>query len=269
LKRLKDLGKHRRALYPLVQTREIYNEVTQKGDDGLQYSFKAPDIPALRKEHHNLTAIIILKAALALLNVQRTGHTHALFSNLEAARTTFPFIPKVMENTGQYEATDVAGPTIESVLNLIEIIPEEKVLDFLQRMQNDQTNLTKYASAPAREIMSALGEAGGMIPEVIQAQIFNWVPGMSASGTDPYFNFKVLNAVVRPQIGVALNAGIGGAEYDTIFMHLRGDALTTPQLKEMAVDLEKISRWLVNPANRNAAVGEFRVSLVFPTEGKD
>ncbi len=81
----------------------------------------------------------------ALINVQKTKHTHALFSNLEAAHTAYPFITKAMADSGQYEATQVAGPTIQSVINLVGIKPEETVAEFLQRMQSDQTNLTEYA----------------------------------------------------------------------------------------------------------------------------
>jgi hypothetical protein len=209
----------------------------------------------LRQTHRNITAPITMKAALALLNVHRTGHTHALFSNLEAARTTFPFVPKSMEN--QFEATDIAGPTIEAVINLIEIKPNESVLEFLYRMQDDQTNLTKYASAPLKDIMFALGNSGPMIPTVIQSQIFNWVPGMGTTGTNPYTNMELLSAVVRPEVGLALNAGLGGKDSSTMFLHVRGDGLDMKAFQFMAYDLEKITRWILNPEHWDKSIGGF------------
>jgi hypothetical protein len=181
IRRLKNIKSHEKALWPPTPPRSKYDPSIQDGEDGVTHSFEVPDVPALRREHHNLTAIVVLKAAFALLNIRRTGHTHALFSNLEAARTMFPFLPKSMESTGQYEAVDVAGPTIESVINLIEIKPAETVLEFLHRMQEDQTNLTKYASAPWREIMASLGKSGAMVAETTSTQIFNWVPGKVSS----------------------------------------------------------------------------------------
>jgi hypothetical protein len=195
---------------------------------------------------------------LALLNIKRTGHTHALFANLQADRATFPFIPKSMATLSQYEATDVAGPTIECVINLVEIKPDETVLQFLLRMQDEQNNLTKHASAPWRDIMTGLGSAGDLIPTITQSQIFNWVPGMGTTGTNPNENFKVLNAVARPAVGIAINGGLGGNESSTVFLHLRGDGLTIEEFELMARDLEKITCWMTEESHWNAPVGGFK-----------
>ncbi|TLD14772.1 Acyl-CoA synthetase family member 2 [Venturia nashicola] len=179
LKRLKNITSHKKALWPQTPTRSKYKPTVQDPSDGYQTSFEAPNMPTLRKSHQNLTAIIVLKAALALLNTHKTGHTHALFSNLEAARTTFPFLPKSLQESGKWEATDVAGPTISSVINLIPIPdPSEPVLAFLTRLQVDQENLTKYASTPWREMMASLGpEGGALLPRITTTQIFNWTDG--------------------------------------------------------------------------------------------
>jgi hypothetical protein len=256
--RLKNLSTHTKAVYPHVVNRAPYDPALEaSGEDGVQYNFEAPGIPVLRKEYRSITAPIVLKTALTLLNIHRTGHSHALFANLEAARTTFPFIPKALENTGQFEATDVAGPTIQSVINLIEFKPEESVVAFLSRMQEDQTNLTKYASAPWREIIAALGESGHLIQTITCNQIFNWVPGMGSKGTDPFLNFKLLNAVVRPQVGLAINAGLGGADSSTIFLHLRGDAMDQSEFTQMCQDLERITRWIVEKEHWDTPIGRF------------
>lgn len=263
LKRLKTIASHKKALWPPIPARSKYDPTTQSTEDGYQTSFEAPTMPSLRKAHPTLTAIIILKAALALLNIHKTGHTHALFSNLEASRTTFPFQPKSLHETGKWEATDVAGPTISSVINLIPITdPSESVLAFLQRMQVDQVNLTKYAAAPWREIMASLGKKdGGLIPQVTTTQIFNWVPGFGTTGTDPYSCFRVVNAVVRPLVGFGVNAGLGGEKGCTVFLHLRGDAFGALEMKTLAGELERIVLWILEEANWGRGVGAFRESL--------
>jgi hypothetical protein len=258
LKQFENFETHRKAIFPPPFERATWDPVLEVGEeDGVQHSFEASGLVNLRKEYRNISVHIPLKAALALLNTQKTGHTHALFANLEAARTTFPFVTKSMEMLEQFEATDVSGPTIESVINLIEIRPEERVHEFLQRMQSHQTNLTKYASAPWREIMSALGKSGDMIPAVTQAQIFNWVPGMGTTGTDPNSNFKIINAVVRPQVGFAVNAGLGGPEANTMFLHVRGDAFDRAGLMALATDLEKVLGWMTEEKHWNAPVSGF------------
>lgn len=255
--RLKGLKAHGKALYPTAPPRKPYDDTALTGEDGVQHSFDAPEIRAFRQEYRSVTAPIFLKAALALVNIYRTKHTHALFANLEAARTSFPFITKAMAESGQYEATEVAGPTIQSVINLVDYKPDETVADFLQRMQDDQTNLTKYASAPWRELISALGDAGHMIPDTTQTQIYNWVPGMGTTGTSPYKNFEMLSAVVRPQVGLAVNAGLGGPDGNTMFMHLRGDGLIDEEMLKMARELETVTKWMTTKDNWAAAVGGF------------
>ena len=84
---------------------------------------------------------------------------------------------------------------------------------------------------------------------------------MGTTGTEPYANFKVLNAVVRPEVALAVNAGLGGPESSTMFLHLRGDGLDNAGLKQVAVDLEKITKWLVDPVHWNVAVAEFVEAL--------
>lgn len=40
-----------------------------------------------------LTNLVLVKAALALLNIHYAFYTHAVFSNIQAARGSLPFIP--------------------------------------------------------------------------------------------------------------------------------------------------------------------------------
>lgn len=257
VKRLKGLAAHKKALWPPFSMPQNAEDSIVEGDgeDAVPYDFDVPGIQELRREHSHITATIVLKTAVALLHIFHTGHTHALFANLEAARTTFPFIPKTMEATGQFEATDVSGPTIQAVVNLVEYKAEETVLSLLERMQQDQLNLTKYASAPLREIMSALGTAGSMIPETVGHQLFNWVPGMGASGTNPHEHFEMLSAVVRPLLGFSINAGIGGPDSRTIFMLLRGASFDRETYKKLGMELEKITLWLTDRDNWDRPVG--------------
>lgn len=259
--RLKDFKAHKKAMWPQAPTRVPYDDADFSGPDGVQYSFKAPGIRAFRRQHRTVTAPIFVKAALALINIHKTEHTHALFANLEAARTSYPFITKAMAKSGQYEATEVAGPCIESVINLVEIRSDETNAAFLHRMQEDQTNLTKYASAPWREIISALGDAGHMIPDVTQSQIYNWVPGMGTTGTNPFDNFEMLNAVVRPQVGLAFNCGMGGSDGDTIFLHIRGDSLSDEEMLQLAKELEAVTTWMVDKNNWDRPVGGFSSAI--------
>lgn len=243
-----------------------------RGPDPTRFSFEVPDIHQLRKEHPHITPTILMKAAVALVDVERTGYTHAVMVNLEAARTHFPFLTKSMleqPSVGtNLEATDVSGPTFQMVFNVVEIDGNsgETVLEFLERMQEDQAGLTKHASAPLMEIMKELDKirpgAGGVLPRLVQTPHFNWPPGLGQTGTNPYPNLKMENGVNRPTTGPTYHAGLGGEKNQTLFLNVYGSG---PDDEDEAALLGKktvaIAKWLVTRQNWNVPVVEFPSSL--------
>ncbi|KAK6214112.1 putative NRPS-like protein biosynthetic cluster [Pestalotiopsis sp. IQ-011] len=264
-RRLKGIRQHREALWPPYVMPNDAGEYTVAGydEDALHYSFEAPEILAFRQQHPKITATVVAKTAFALFLANRTGHSHAMFANYEAARTTFPFLPRAVEATGQFEATDVSGPTMQAVANVVEVRPEETALEFLQRMQQGQLDLTAHAAAPLRQIMAALeGDGdGGMIPEIIGHCSFNWVPGMGAYGTNPNQTFESLSAVVRVRQGLSSNFGLGGPEGSTFFIDLRTVHFDMDGLRQVGGEIEKITKWLLARENWDAAVGGYTAAL--------
>jgi hypothetical protein len=259
VKRLTGLEKHRKALWQPFQMPREANEYTLSDAawaNSVFYEFKAPSIGAFRRKHPQLSAVAVIKAALVLLNIHRSGHTHAVFANFEAARNTFPFLSTVVE------ATDVSGPTIQTVINLIEFLPAETVLSLIERVQADQTGLTKHAAAPLGEIMAGLGEeAGAMVPEIFGHHLFNWTPGLGTTGTNPNHHFEMLDAVVKPRIGLSWNAALGGPDSDTIFLVVRGSGFSRDGYQQIAVDLKRLTLWLLEPENWTCAAGEYEAAL--------
>lgn len=263
IRRLGGIENHRKSLWPpFTMPRDANQYVLETSEeDAVYHDFEADSIREFRQHYPHITATVLIKAALSLLTINRTRQSHALFANLEAARTTFPFLPKFLETTGQFEATDVSGPTIQSVTNFVEYRPDETVLSFLERMQEDQLNLTKYASAPVREIMSSLGEAGDLIPKVLGHHLFNWVPGMGTTGTNPNQNFEPISATVRPRLGLSWNAGLGGPNGNTFFITVRGVSFDKNEQKQLALELENITKWLLAKNNWESATKGFTAAL--------
>lgn len=269
LRRLSSLPQHVQAgaLFPstLITPRDKYNAALVEGDDCIPITFDIPDIHALRKEFSDITAQVVVKSAVALMNVHRTGHSHALFTNHEASRTHFPFVPKAMAALSPklFEATDVSGPTYQNVINLIEVsrTSGETVLGFLRRVQGEQTLLTKYAAAPLREIMAGLDNGRALVPEVIGATVYNWVPGLGTVGTNPHHHHEVLSAVVRPHLGLSLNCGLGGPQNQTVIVQVRGDGFERSGLQKIGEEVEAITKWLVTKSNWEAPVEEFERAL--------
>lgn len=109
--------------------------------------------------------------------------------------------------------------------------------------------------------MAALGDAGRLIPEVTTTQIFNWVPGFGATGTNPYENFRLLDSVVRPRMGLAVNAGLGGERATTVFSHVRGDALTVGEMEKLAREWKSIALWITERDHWEREVAGFKECL--------
>jgi hypothetical protein len=85
----------------------------------------------LRASIPTLTNPVLVKAALALLNVHYVFYTHAVFSNIQAARGSLPFIPDYLLPHVDVNCADVAGPYFTFVVNIIEVRREESLRNFL------------------------------------------------------------------------------------------------------------------------------------------
>lgn len=273
VKRLRSLAEHVKAgaLFPAKPATHLTERRLAVGPGAVRFSFDVPDIQRLRREHPHITAAVVVKAAVALVNVKRTGCKAAVFGNLEAARRDFPFLSKatIEQAGGRFEATDVSGPAYQMVFNVVEVdrSAKETVLAFLGRMQEDQTLLTRYSAAPLREVMKGLDEAspgaGDLLPRIIDTQHFNWVPGLGTTGTDPQQHVKMLAAVHKATTGIIFAAGLGGKENQTVFLNVTGDGeyIGKDEAAKLGEEVQAVTRWLTTSGNWEAPVADFPASL--------
>ncbi|KAL8825140.1 MAG: hypothetical protein Q9170_007915, partial [Blastenia crenularia] len=202
--RLKGWTKHRSSLWPPQRAPQWFRgsdaqwthidgtpgkpherrilESDPKGVSGINSSIHLPHLPTL-KSKYSLTAQTTFKAALALLNVHRTSTSYAFFGQPEASRVwptadgdPDPSLPNTM---------DIAGPTWETIINLIHVDTSQPLLSFLQDLQSEQKRISKYAAAPLKEIERLIAEAGEdesleneheLFDTVFRRQCFNWLP---------------------------------------------------------------------------------------------
>ena len=167
VKRLSDLHLHKQALYPPAP---LPRQAITESPDGLDYGFDAPGLLDLKTSHPGIIAAVVLKAAISLVDVSRTGYSHALFNNFEAGRTRFPFIPASLEalNPEGYEASDVNGPVMQGVCNLVEVLRSQPAIALLRHMQAEQMELTKQAHAPLRRIIDTLNASGNGAGDMVR-----------------------------------------------------------------------------------------------------
>lgn len=257
-KRLSDLHLHKKALYPPAS---VPRQAITEDPDGLEYGFDAPGLLDLKRVHPNIIAVVVLKAAMALVNVNRTGHTHALFTNFEAVRRRFPFIPVSLEllNPEAYEAANVNGPVMEGVCNLVEVPRSETAISLLKRMQAEQLELTKHAHAPLRRIIEALNAygtgAGDMIVETHRTHFLTWIPGFLGE----YERIRVAQIAIRCVAGLVIVAGLGGPTATTYMISMRWDVAnySREETQVFVDDLKFAVLWLTAKKNWDVPVSGF------------
>jgi acyl-CoA synthetase (AMP-forming)/AMP-acid ligase II len=272
VKRLTDIHLHRKALYPPAT---VERQATTANPDGWDYGFDAPQLLDLKRRHPHITASVVLKAALALVNTARTGHSHALFGNLEAARFTLPFWPTSIHHLASstngasladLDASDVAGPTMNAVINLIPVPRSASAIAFLTALQTEQAELTRRSHAPWRRIIDKLnsqhsGEgAGDLVPETLITQFMTWIPGFLGD----YERLRVAQIGIRAALGLVFVAGLGGPKATTYMVSLRWDAANYSQAEteRFVRDVERAVGWLLDEGNWEKPVGGFVESCV-------
>ncbi len=291
VKRLSQLGLHRKALFPPQRAPEWFwgsirgwepsnadresfsNSARQSLDEGtdeidyeLKWHGELPSLDTLRRSLLRLTNSVIVKAAIALLNVHYTSHTHAIFRSTESGRS-WPFLPEDISSHLDIDCADVAGPCWQQVVELIEVRRDENLGSFLLRLQDEQTYLTKYAQAPVLEIMKLLGTnaegtgTGDMLPDIFRRQSFNWAPGIGA-GSNPYENLRPVQNLPRNDMGLAFRPGMGGSggKECKILMNWDGANISKAEAERILKVLVKILSWITEGGHERL-VGEFETGL--------
>ncbi|KAK5953009.1 putative NRPS-like protein biosynthetic cluster [Knufia fluminis] len=268
LNRLSDLSSLRTSVFPALP-RPPYTtppHIQSISDNGHHTTFHARGITALKRAYPSLTNPTIIKSAWSLLNMHHTNTNTALFSNLQADRKRFPFIPAALDSLappGTFSATNVAGPTLQDVVNIIPLHPLETPLEFMTRIAADQENLSTYASAPLRTLLSELGPIDSEIMlDILRSQCFNWTPGLGAMAiNNPNENYEAVSSFIRPSLRLVINVDVGGVGDETVFAQIKSPLMDGAALEGLARDLEGLVLWLCEGGNWGRRMGEWKGAL--------
>ncbi|KAJ0107450.1 mp-binding enzyme family protein [Diaporthe amygdali] len=238
-------------------------EALERRSDGgktpVSWRGELPSLNDFRRSIPGLTNPVIAKAALALLNIHYTKHTHALFSSLDAGRAALPFVPDSLGKFVDINPADMPGPMFQRIANLIHIDRAESLEDYLRRVQELQNGQTKHCHAPLDLICEALEpDAAEMVLDTCRRQIFNWVPGLGAMDRNPFRNLELLDSKTRGDVGVVFFAGTGGkAGQDFVLRVLWDDANVTRAEAEGWLDDYRAMIELIITSGKERRVGEF------------
>ncbi|KAK3365439.1 hypothetical protein B0H63DRAFT_530207 [Podospora didyma] len=175
--------------HPLVEERALARKDVWKGewDEARAEEFRFARMGRLLPLYglDNLLAklkvvnvALVMKAAIALFNVLRTGAQHAVFNSLQAGRS-WPFLPPWMEKGLMLPPPiSIDGPTSEWTLELCEVVRRgETVAELLLRMRNEQELLEKHAHAPWFQVLDGLGDEAEAAVDASLRQSFSWELG--------------------------------------------------------------------------------------------
>ena len=274
--RLRGIGKLRDALWPTsYSARMVEGEGTshehdesspQKSCDRILiegsmsqgvkgFARRAKVTPTGKSQsEHKVSQAVIVKAAVAVLNIQQTGQPHALFANTQFCRS-WPFLERQITDFLP-DAMDIPGPTIEYVFNKIAVHQEEPVLGLLQRMQSEQDGLTEHARTPILALREQLGdEDGSMLVEILRRQFFQYAPLLRSEKDS---SVQLVDWQGHGDIAIAWNCGMVDAETFQMLVTYN-DAVFRPAEVENLLDcLMRIIQWIADPENWKKTIGEYR-----------
>lgn len=127
---------------------------------------------SLLTDRYGVAPVDFSKAAIMLLNVLQTGVSHAIFTSWESGRS-WPFLPKWIEDKLP-PAMSIDGPTVEWLLNMMEVDWNETVSEFLKRVQEEQRQMLSKEHAPWSHIARELHEEGEVATQASFRQAFVW-----------------------------------------------------------------------------------------------
>ena len=162
---------------------------------------RLPGLDAL-KTRHAIQPQVVVKAAVALMNMAATGEWVAVFNVMEAGRS-WPFVPDWMHMTLP-PITGVDGPTLELVLNVVRMpgtlgrsrkAEGVSVGTWLSRLADEQQELERHAHAPWGAVLDGLGDEADTARDASFRQTLVWdvsLPLLNMAG-----NYRKLVPVAR------------------------------------------------------------------------
>ena len=212
-----------------------------------------------------VSSAVFPKSACALMNVHQTGAKEAIFGSSEAGRS-WPFLEDLDQNSQTHLAhpLEIAGPTIEIVLNRIAVDPQELVSTFTCRVNEEQKEMTTYAHAPLYAIRTMLEseqiQSGPENSDVLDClfirQVFNWLPGTASKIDNHPKNLKQLQLDTRSNLGLKWNCGFEDEE--RMFISATWDCaqLRATEVAAAADVFARAVEWFTTPENWDRTLGD-------------
>ena len=142
-----------------------------------------PDLAVLR-ETCGIEASILARCAVILFNLGETHSRFAVYSSWEGGRS-WPFVPDWMQGCLP-PPMSVDGPTVERVLNMVEVDHYDTVREFFAKMKTDYEETIRHQHAPWGGILKELKEEAPFVVDAAFRQSFVWDVSLGMSFSPNY-----------------------------------------------------------------------------------
>ncbi|KAH9837455.1 Acetyl CoA synthetase-like protein [Teratosphaeria destructans] len=238
----------------------------RKAQKGLRRMVKVDDIAKLKSEH-NVPVFMLVKAAIALMNIKQTGGKEAIFGTINAART-WPFCSDYTPSEREQcsgNPLDVSGCTTEYVLDRIPVGHASSVVSFMQFVTKDEEQNSAFAHTPFYRIVDRLRDPLGptdtrtwadrerdaeAILPLIRRQSFNWLPTAPNANANPN-GLTMLEMLTRMDNGLTITGFLGddkksvcvGFSWDAEHLSYREAEKALNELVEIVDRMGKEENW--------------------------
>lgn len=201
---------------------------------------------------HSLSPAKVVKGAQILFNVWKTGSREAVFAGAEGGRMVKGTIPESLN------IRQVPGQVAEASLTRFKVDSwEETALDFLQRVQQDQINLSAHTPVHQKHLASALPkEDQEYLAELGGRQVFNWAPKVPNERK----KIRLTKFEGRSDIGISwvFQMSTKEAEEDVLVLEASWDncQMTFDEISLASRQLLSAAKWLANPDNTHKPIRE-------------
>lgn len=225
---------------------QIDNDGGHIGLIGIPRSARLNDLGELRSRY-NISAPVLFKAACALLNSHLTLSREVLFLNSQAGRQ-WPFLdPSIAKHLPN--PVTIAGNTFTSVLNRIQVPPEETVGSFLTSLEAEQQLLTIHAHAPFGSIASQLDPDDAAVYWAGKRQLLNWNPSFAETIIDESRELRLVELLGYTEVMLEWHCGILEAEVARIHLQWDGCQVGKTEVEGWADGFMKALQWISRVQN--------------------
>ncbi|KAI7217848.1 acetyl-CoA synthetase-like protein [Hortaea werneckii] len=250
----------------------ISQDEKRRAQKGVRKMVNVQDLTRLKSEH-GVPVFMLVKAAICLMNIAKTGGKEAIFGTINAART-WPFASDYSGlEMEQYSGNplDISGCTTEYVLDRVPVGQSKNVVQFMQNVTKDEEQNSSFAHTPFFRVVDRLRDplsaadtrtfadrerdAEAILP-LIRRQSFNWLPQPPNAQANPK-GLRFLEMLTRMDNGLTITGFLMDNKksvalsfaWDAEHMSYREAEKAIGQLAEFVDVLGKSENW-------NLSVGE-------------